>query len=201
MAGHAGDRETVAEGLLNELPEARRVALGAAARLGMLTAETLRPHLDDPDPGVRYRAIELGARLADGHLLVDDLIQVLASGSDDLAEVAAFAIGELQLDEPARRRAASALGRQATTHDDALCRESAVAALGALGDGLDAILAATSDVATVRRRAVLALAPFDGPAVDEAIEAALTDRDWQVRQAAEDLIGPDQPEPDDDPGT
>jgi hypothetical protein len=39
----------------------------------------------------------------------------------------------------------------------------------------------------VRRRAVLALAPFDGPQVDAAIAAALEDRDWQVRQAAEDL--------------
>jgi hypothetical protein len=39
----------------------------------------------------------------------------------------------------------------------------------------------------VRRRAVLALAPFDGPEVEAAIDKALTDRDWQVRQAAEDL--------------
>jgi hypothetical protein len=35
---------------------------------------------------------------------------------------------------------------------------------------------------------VLALAPFDGPEVDAALERALTDRDWQVRQAAEDLM-------------
>jgi hypothetical protein len=35
---------------------------------------------------------------------------------------------------------------------------------------------------------VLALAPFDGPEVDAAIAAALDDRDWQVRQAADDLI-------------
>jgi len=40
----------------------------------------------------------------------------------------------------------------------------------------------------VRRRAVLALAPFDGPEVDEALRTALEDRDWQVRQAAEDLL-------------
>jgi hypothetical protein len=33
----------------------------------------------------------------------------------------------------------------------------------------------------------LALAPFEGTEVDAAIDAALTDRDWQVRQAAEDL--------------
>ncbi|MET0422024.1 MAG: HEAT repeat domain-containing protein [Acidimicrobiia bacterium] len=46
---------------------------------------------------------------------------------------------------------------------------------------------ATRDKPAVRRRAVLALAPFDGPDVDAAITAALDDRDWQVRQAAEDL--------------
>ena len=64
-----------------------------------------------------------------------------------------------------------------------------MAALGAIGDerGVEAIVAATSDKPAVRRRAVLALAPFDGPTVDAAIERALTDRDWQVRQAAEDL--------------
>jgi hypothetical protein len=34
----------------------------------------------------------------------------------------------------------------------------------------------------------LALAPFDGPEVTAALEKALLDRDWQVRQAAEDLL-------------
>jgi hypothetical protein len=34
---------------------------------------------------------------------------------------------------------------------------------------------------------VLALAPFEGPEVDAALERAASDRDWQVRQAAEDL--------------
>ena len=45
---------------------------------------------------------------------------------------------------------------------------------------------------------MLALAPFDGPDVDAAIDAALTDRDWQVRQAAEDLAresARDDPDP------
>ena len=66
-----------------------------------------------------------------------------------------------------------------------------MAALGAIGDpaGLAAILAATSDKPAVRRRAVLALAPFSGPDVDAALDRALQDRDWQVRQAAEDLTG------------
>ena len=79
----------------------------------------------------------------------------------------------------------------ALDHDDALCRESAVAALGAIGDsrGLESILQATQDIATVRRRAVIALAPFEGQVVSDALEVALTDRDWQVRQAAEDILG------------
>ena len=46
-----------------------------------------------------------------------------------------------------------------------------MAALGAIGDerGRAAILAALGDKATVRRRAVLALAPFEGPDVDAAL--------------------------------
>jgi len=77
-------------------------------------------------------------------------------------------------------------------HDEPLCREAAVAALGAVGDarGLPAILdAAANDRPAVRRRSVVALAAFDGPDVEAALQAALNDRDWQVRQAAEDLLG------------
>jgi len=64
-----------------------------------------------------------------------------------------------------------------------------VAALGAIGDerGVQTIIDATHDKPAVRRRAVLALAPFTGIEVEAAIDRALTDRDWQVRQAAEDL--------------
>ena len=59
----------------------------------------------------------------------------------------------------------SRLAELATGHSNPLVREAAVAALGATGhpEGLDAILAATTDRVAVRRRAVLALAPFDGP--------------------------------------
>jgi len=76
-----------------------------------------------------------------------------------------------------------------------LVREAAVAALGAIGDdrGLDAILAATTDRPAIRRRAVLALAPFVAPGharagdVAAALARAVTDHDWQVRKAAEDV--------------
>ena len=39
----------------------------------------------------------------------------------------------------------------------------------------------------MRRRAVLALAAFEGPDVEAALARALEDPDWQTRQAAEDL--------------
>jgi len=75
-------------------------------------------------------------------------------------------------------------------HDDPLCREAAVAALGAIGDraGLPAVLAALDDKPAIRRRAAVALAAFEGPEVDAALKRCLDDRDWQVRQVAEDLL-------------
>jgi HEAT repeat protein len=113
-----------------------------------------------------------------------------------VVETAAWACGERT---PPEVGIAAALSLTATDHDDPLCREAAVAALGALaatGDesGLPAILAATTDRPAVRRRAVLALAPFSGPEVDAALAHALEDRDWQVRQAAEDVTGPPPPD-------
>ncbi len=110
--------------------------------------------------------------------------------------MAAWALGEQERDDPAT---ITALVDTAGSHPDPLCREAAVAALGAIGhpDGLPAILRATKDKPAIRRRAVIALAPFDGPEVDAALHAALGDRDWQVRQAAEDLLrdegGPEAP--------
>jgi HEAT repeat protein len=109
----------------------------------------------------------------------------LADADPTVVEQAAWACGEREAADPGT---VAALARVATDHDDALCREAAVAALGAVGDpaGLPAVLAATHDKATVRRRAVIALAPFEGPEVEAALDRALVDRDWQVRQAAED---------------
>ena len=120
-----------------------------------------------------------------GHIV--SLLGVLDDPDPVVVEVAAWASGERVPPEPG---AVARLIELVTGHDDALCREAAVAALGAIGDdvALPAILAATHDKATVRRRAVIALAPFDGPDVDTALETARTDRDWQVRQAAEDLL-------------
>ena len=123
------------------------------------------------------------------------MVDVLLALLDDdalVAEASAFALGELgsrRDHEPENFPAGAALARVATEHSDPLVREAAVAALGAIGDpsSLSSVLAATRDRPAIRRRAVLALAGFEGPEVEAAIERALTDTDWQVRQAAEDL--------------
>ena len=184
LAGHRGE-EAAARALLDD-PDAgvRGAALGALARMRRATTADVAAGLEDDDAAVRRRACSVAAANPD---LAADLSPLLDDRDASVVEAAAWALGE--------RGASSAgavadLARVATGHADALCREAAVAALGAVGDrsGLPAILAATRDRPAVRRRAVIALAPFDGPEVDEALRRALSDRDWQVRQAAEDLL-------------
>lgn len=185
-AGHRGDADTAREHLTHPDPAVRAVALGALARLGLLQAAHLETAVADPSPGVRRRAAELAATRPAPSLLP------LLDGDPAVAEMAAWALGERGASQDGRAEVVRALSSMAAGHSDALCREAAVAALGAIGDpaGLPAILAATSDRPAVRRRAVIALAPFDGPEVEAALQRALTDHDWQVRQAAEDQLGP-----------
>jgi HEAT repeat protein len=183
-AGHAGDLEAARAGLADADPSVRAAALGALERLGRLSTDELEAALRDPEPAVRRRACEAAARVPGG--TGAPLLALLGDADPTVVEVAAWASGER---DPAEPGAVARLAELATGHDDALVREAAVAALGSLGDpaGLAAILAATGDKATVRRRAIIALAPFDGPEVDAALARARDDRDWQVRQAAEDL--------------
>ena len=132
--------------------------------------------------------------MAAGHAGVD-LIPALADPDPAVAEAAAWACGERTVVPDALLGALVDLAAGRGTGREPLVRESAIAALGALGDdrGLDAVLAGTSDKPAIRRRAVLALAPFLDPdhprasEVGEALDRARADRDWQVRQAAEDL--------------
>jgi HEAT repeat protein len=183
LAGHAGDEAAARALLADPEPSVRATAAGALARMGRLTATDLQNLLADTAGEVRRRAGALAVGVGAGV----DLVPVLADADPSVAETAAWALGEQQRSDDA---AMAALIDTAGSHADALVREAAVAALGAIGDerGLAAILAACGDKPAVRRRAVLALAPFDGPEVDAALQAALADRDWQVRQAAEDLL-------------
>lgn len=190
MAGHRSDVTTIRGAIGDPSPGVRATALRALHRAHALEGADLAAGLADPEPEVRIAAVELVAAARGGGAAAGVSIMRLLDDADDaVVEVAAWASGER---EPAEPGAVARLAALATGHADALVREAAVAALGAIGDpeGLPAILAATADKATVRRRAVLALAPFEGPEVDAALEAAAGDRDWQVRQAAEDLLGP-----------
>jgi HEAT repeat protein len=181
-------------------PEARvrAAALGALVRAApkVSARAAWKRATADRDASVRRRAAELAPLLDTRATRTTMVTFVLALLDDDdalVAEAAAFALGELASHAPRDDRcsntAARALARATVEHSDPLAREAAVAALGAIGDPatLPAVLVATHDKPAVRRRAVLALAAFDGPEVETAIEAALTDTDWQVRQAAEDL--------------
>lgn len=186
LAGHVGDTAAARRFLDHPDPAVRSTALGALARLGQVTAADLRSASVDSGPEVRRRVAEVVAAHDPGPSV--SLLGLLTDADATVVEVAAWASGERLVPETG---IVATLSTLALEHDDALCREAAVAALGAIGnpDGLPAILAATTDKATVRRRAIIALAPFDGPEVDAALRRALTDRDWQVRQAAEDLLG------------
>jgi HEAT repeat protein len=183
LAGHVGDPDTARGGLADPAPTVRATALGALERLGALGPDELHAALADPSPQVRRRACELAA----SHPEVG-----LASAVDDLdasvVEMAVWSLGERG--ERASVPALIELAAAGTGHSDPLCREAAVAALGAIGDrrGLPAVLGALEDKPAIRRRAAVALAAFDGPLVQAALQRCLDDRDWQVRQVAEDLL-------------
>ncbi len=181
VAGHSGDATTALAHLGDDDAAVRAAALGALDRLQLLTADQIRGGFNDEAPEVRRRAAELA-----GSRPGIDLLALLRDDDPTVVEVAAWACGEQeQVDDDALEQ----LIGLTTQSDEPLVRESAAAALGAIGDerGLGAILAACGDKPNVRRRAVLALAPFEGPDVEAAIERALSDRDWQVRQGAEDI--------------
>ena len=190
-AGHRGDLETIQGAIGAETAAVRSAAMGALLRLDALEIEQWQRFATDPDATVRRRAAELAPRLPMPMLTEESLVQLL-DDTDEIAEVASFALGEVgsMSDQVLSEASIERLERVVRDHSDALCREAAVAALGALHSGLPTILHACADKATVRRRAIIALAPFDGPEVEAALTHALDDRDWQVRQAAEDLLTP-----------
>ena len=183
LAGHLGDEPAARAALDDPDGDVRATALGAIARMGALRPVDLQAGLADGDAAVRRRAAEIAATHPDA-----DLLGVLHDDDPTVVEVAAWACGE---HERVSVEVLTRLVDLATGHTDALVREAAVAALGAIGDqaGLAAILSACADKPAVRRRAVLALASFDGDEVEDVLQRALHDRDWQVRQAAEDLLG------------
>ena len=130
VAGHQGEA-AVAEGLLDDGDASvRAAALGALARCGALQADQVRRALGDEAAEVRCRAAELVPH--DVELV--ELVELLSDPDASVVEVAAAALGERDWDAGP----VGELCRVARSHDDPLCRESAVAALGAIAAGLDA---------------------------------------------------------------
>ncbi len=169
-------------------PRVRAVALASIVRRAprSVSIGAWKHAADDTDPRVRLRAAQLAPRLGRA-VACAALLSLLADDDAWVAEAAAFAIGEHPRPP---RTAIDALAHAAASHDDPLVREAAVAALGAIGDArtLTVVLHACDDKPAIRRRAVLALAAFDGDEVEARLHAALEDHDWQVRQAAEDVL-------------
>ena len=162
-------------------PRVRASSIAVLSENDALDESLIALGLSDPNPLVRMTVARAAAQNSSISVL-----ELLNDEDSSVVEIACWAAGEQTEHNDSLIEALSAIVLE---HEDALCRESAVAALGALGDvrGLESILKATKDIATVRRRAVIALAPFEGQAVTDALQLALGDRDWQVRQAAEDL--------------
>ncbi len=162
-------------------PRVRASSIAVLSENDALDESLIALGMSDPNPLVRMSVARAAAQNSSISVL-----ELLNDEDSSVIEIACWAAGEQTEHDDSLIEALSGI---ALEHEDALCRESAVAALGALGDvrGLESILKATKDIATVRRRAVIALAPFEGQAVTDALQFALSDRDWQVRQAAEDL--------------
>jgi HEAT repeat protein len=188
MAGYRGDATRARRGLADPDPGVQVAALGALARVGELTAADVETALGRGAPVVRRRAVEvaLGARGTGVRSSLPRAVIAALGDPDPLVVVGAAWF----LAERHSQPAVPVLAATATGHDDARCREAAVAALGAIGHpaGLPAVLTALHDSPTVRRRATVALAGFDDARVTPALRAATEDRDWQVRQAASELL-------------
>ena len=199
IAGHTGDLEhRLAARRATPTPPCAPPRSGRSTAWARSTPARSSTPWPTPTPRcvagpVRWRVGASAGRDAGAGTLVD----ALAGGhcrrrtpTPSVVECAAWALGEAGSTLRARRRSRPS-SVVATAHADPLCREAAVAALGAIGDpaALDSVLAALEDKPAVRRRATIALAAFDDPRVDDALRRCLEDRDWQVRQAAEDLLG------------
>ncbi len=183
LAGHTGDESTARAATDDPDPGVRAASLRSLARLGVLDQSTLARALTDTAPRVRRAGLEIAANRTN-----PEIIDLLDDPDPSVIETAAWACGE-RVDA---KGAVAHLVALSADHPDILVREAAVAALGAIGDpaALPAVLSAMGDKPAIRRRAVLALAAFEGPEVDSAWEKARLDHDRQVRDAVDELMGP-----------
>ena len=169
----------------------RAAALGALERLGVATDGDVTGGLADADPLVRRRAATIAAR----HPGVDLLEAALADPDPSVVEVAAWACGErpgvddviidrlIELATAAERRSARARVERRRPRRD---RRRARPRRDPRGDRPTSRRSAAAPCSPWRRSSTR-----DIPAPTRSTRrcsAPSTDRDWQVRQAAEDLI-------------
>jgi HEAT repeat protein len=171
--------------LASPVARQRILALRGVVRQGLVTSADWRTAMDDADVDVRREALnQIAHAEIDDEEVVAALIERLSDDDALVVDGALFALGEHLVVGAVDQMCVIAM-----SHSDARCRESAIAALGAIGDdrARPAILGALEDKPPVRRRAIVALSNFEGPDIDEALERASTDRDWQVRAAVNQL--------------
>ena len=182
LASHKGNAELLCTAFAHDNHHILSLALHGLLKNNVLTDEQVRSAEVDPSRLVRHRLAQLGAVEPRINLSI-----LLHDVDFAVAETAAWSLGE-RVDVTPDEFALLLEG--GAHHDHAIVRESCIAALGAIGNprAVPVILEGCNYKPAVRRRAILALAPFDGPEVTAALEKALIDRDWQVRQAAEDLL-------------
>ncbi|MGC8481464.1 MAG: HEAT repeat domain-containing protein [Acidimicrobiales bacterium] len=190
LAAHDGNTEV----LSSHLDSGEEVVRAAAVR-GLWECT----HGDPTDPqAVLLMLHEFVGKERATHVLVavgetfatrhGKICEVLLDHEDTrVVEAGCFAAAQLA---PSANHLVGRLEALASTHEDDLVRESAIAALGAYGlpRSTSIVIAATSDKVYVRRRAIVALSAFEGEDVEEALRAATADRDAQTRALAEDIL-------------
>jgi len=196
LVGHNGDAGAARDLLTDPAAPVRAAALGALDRIARTnradgpTTDELAASLADPAPAVRQRALEVLAgpgRPSDpdqpggsrrdhddsATRLLAPLLACLGDTDHSVLEVACWAAGELpEIAEATVDALVEVAGpaRGQGAHEDALCREAAVAALGALGHerGRAAVLAGLEDRPAIFRRAVLAVEKAGRNAMERA---------------------------------
>ncbi|HEY5265333.1 MAG TPA: HEAT repeat domain-containing protein [Acidimicrobiales bacterium] len=161
------------------------LALRGLTRRSLMTSDLWQQALRDGDVEIRRESLQLLAHdeVNDSNVL-GDVVRLLGDEDALVVDAAAFALGEHLFDG-----AVLELCEVAANHEDARCRESAIASLGSIGDDRArlTILNALKDKPAIRRRAIVALSNFEGPDIEAALLEAGEDRDWQVRSAVTQL--------------
>lgn len=168
-------------------PELRQIAAGTLGRLGSpRAAEPLIASLSDPDESVRCRAAKalgrLRAQRAEG-----PLIAMLAENGGPVRLEAARALGSIG-------SAAAVEPLLAVLHDPRpWTRAAVVNALGQLRseraiEPLLRLLDSDAEEAEVRRAVMVAFSQIGSPRTEEALRAALTDNDREVRIYAAEAL-------------